>query len=238
LSFQEPERSALISQVLAIPNKRTSKNLIHSLTRDEVESLLAAQDISTWIGRRDHAFILVAIETGLRLSELIHLRWENVHITEKGGYIQCVGKGRKERCSVFSRATSRILRLWKKETEVAPSSHVYPTIYEGTAMSPDCVQKRLKRYKKLAEEQCPSLKNKKVTPHVLRHTAAMNFLHAGIDLSTIAILLGHESVESTQIYLDADLSIKEKTLNKLAPNTSRAKRFKVKDRLIQYLKSL
>jgi integrase/recombinase XerD len=167
LSFQEPGRSALISQVLAIPNKKTTRKLIHSLTQSEMEALIATPDLSTWIGRRDYALILVAMETGLRLSELIHLTWEQVHWTEKGGYIQCVGKGRKERCSVFSHATSKALQFWRREK--LSSDFVFPTIYKGTAMSSDCVQKLLKKYGKLAEENCPSLKNKKVTPHVLRY---------------------------------------------------------------------
>lgn len=236
-SFQEPGKSALIGRVLAIQKKKANKNLIHYLTPLELKALLASPDLDTWIGRRDYAIILVATETGLRLSELNQLKWENIHMADKRGYIQCIGKGRKERSCMLSQQTCRVLQSWKKETEISPFSFVYPTKH-GERMSPDCVQWLLKKYKRIAEKKCPSLKGKKISPHVLRHTAAMNFHQAGVDLATIAIMLGHESVETTQIYLKADLKLKEEVLNKLGQKKAKTKRFKPDDKLIAYLKSL
>lgn len=236
LSYQVPEASGLISQILAIPNKKFTKKLIHYLTRQEIDALLQVPDQRTWIGRRDFALMTITIQTGLRLSELTQLKKENVKLGPVA-YIQCLGKGRKERCTPLNRLSVRVLRKWFKELENSNSDFVFPTFY-GKRMSPDNFRYLLEKYTKLAQLSCPSLKNKRVSPHVFRHTAAMQFLQAGIDLSTIAIWLGHESVETTQMYLEADLAIKEAVLKKIQPVNAKLKRYKVDDQLENFLKNL
>lgn len=237
IAFQEPGRSAFISRVLAIPESRVTQHQVHFLTEEELDALLGVQDLETWVGHRDHVMILVAAETGLRLSELISLKWQDVYITRTGGYIYCMGKGRKERCTPFSSSTAKVFRVWKNEMEAEPSSFVFPN-NKGTAMSPDCFQKQLKKYGKLAAKRCDCLSNRKVTPHMLRHTTAMNFLQAGVDLSTIAIIMGHNSIETTQLYIEANLKLKEEALKKLIPKSTKLKHFKIDDKLVKYLKSL
>lgn len=237
VSFQIPERSEFISRVLAIPESRIIRPQIHFLIAEELDALLGAQDLSSWVGRRDHVMILVAVETGLRLGELISLKWEDVYMTGISGHIYCMGKGRKERKTPFSPSTAKVLKSWKNEMGVIPTAYVFPN-NKGTAMSPDCFQKQLMKYTRLSARQCDSLMHKKITPHMLRHTAAMNFLLADVDLSTIAIILGHDSIETTQIYLEANLKLKEEALKKLAPKSIRLKRFKADDKLMEYLKTL
>lgn len=236
ISFSIPDKSALIQQVLAIPNKKHIQKLIVSLTSEEIKALLSIPNTNTWVGRRDHLLISLAIDTGLRLSEIINLEWINIHLSKKAGHIQCTGKGRKERSALFTHYTSNLLRNWEKENNKS-SDFVFITT-RGLKMSSDAIQLLLKKYSKLAEKKCSSLNNKKITPHTLRHTAAMNYLNAGIAISTIAKLLGHESIETTQIYLDANLKIKEEALNKLNSNKNKQKRYKPEDNVIQFLKNL
>lgn len=237
MAFREPGKNAFISQVLSIPESRITQNQVHFLNTKELDTLLKTQDLRTWVGRRDHVLILVAAETGLRLAELIALKWQDVYLAGVSGYIQCMGKGRKERSTPLTASTAKILRRWKAEMDLMPSIFVFPN-NKGTEMSPDCFQKQLTKYSRLLTSQCESLLGRKITPHMLRHTAAMNFLQAGVDLSTIAIILGHDSIETTQIYLEADLKIKEEALKKLTPKGARLKRFKVDDKLLKYLKDL
>jgi integrase/recombinase XerD len=238
ISPQVPQMAATVSQVLAIRGKKTNQDLVHFLTPQEMKALLACQDLDTWIGRRDHNLILFAIETGLRLSEIILLTWRDIRIAGHYGYVRCVGKGRKEREVILSREMSRILKSWEQETLLlSPIGFIFPNIY-GKAMSPDTFQWLLKKYARQAEKHCPSLKDKQVSPHVLRHTAAMNLRNAGVDLLTIASVLGHKSIETTQVYLEADNKRQEETLNLLVPNKTRVRRFRSKDDLGTFLKSL
>jgi integrase/recombinase XerD len=238
ISPQIPEMAAAIGQVLAIQDKRTSKKLIHFLTSQEVKALLSCQNTATWIGRRDRNLILFAIETGFRLSEIIMLRWRDIRIEGNYGYVRYIGKGRKERDAILSREMSRIFKSWERETALMSSEgFIFPNVYGGS-MSPDTFQTLLKKYARQAEKHCPSLKGKKVSPHVLRHTKAMNLHNSGVDLSMIANMLGHKSIETTQIYLEADIKRQEETLNLLAPNKTRLRRFKPKDNLDVLLKSL
>ena len=237
VSFRQPENNAFISRVLSLPEGRRTKNEVHYLTIEEQRALLMCQDLERWVGRRDHILILVALETGLRLSELTSLQWKDVYLTGSGGYVQCMGKGRKKRNTPVSSSTAKLLRLWKSDTMAKLSLFVFPN-NTGSEMSSDCFQKQLKKYSRLATQNCASLARKKISPHVLRHTAAMNFLQAGVDISTIAIILGHESIKVTQAYLEANLQLKEAALNKLTPKSSKFKRFKIGDKLLQYLMSL
>lgn len=240
VSFQEPGKSEFINRILAIPEHRVIRKQVHFLTMEELKALLKALDLKTWVGRRDQVMILVAVETGLRLKELISIKWDDLCMTgtgKSGGYIQCTGKGRKERSTPILPSTVKILRSWKNEIKNTNSAFIFPT-NRGTEMNRNCFQKQLERYWVKSVKYCKSLQNKRITPHMLRHTAAMNFLQAGVDLSTIAIILGHESVETTQIYLEADLQLKEKALKKLTPKRIGGKRFKADDKLLKYLENL
>lgn len=236
LAPQLPEMSNLINQVLAIPNKRSIRKLIDFLTDNEVDALLNAPDQKKWIGKRDHALLLIAIQTGARLSELIELKWKDVHLGQ-GSYIECQGKGRKERCIPLSPQSNRCLQIWAKEVNYLPSEVVFPTIH-GKKMSPDTFQYLVKKYIQAGAKNCPSLIAKKVTPHVLRHTTAMQLIQNGVDLSSIALWLGHESIKTTFIYLNANLEMKEKILKKLPNLNTKTIRYKPTDRIMRFLRNL
>ncbi len=235
-AFEEPAASAMIQRVLAIPNKRYEKKLVAFLTRPEILALLAAPDQHTWSGRRDHALLLVAIQTGLRLSEMTALRRSDV-VLGIGAHVRCVGKGRKERCTPLTSQTSALLKAWLTEPTRGGSDAVFPNA-RGGHLSPGGMQYLLAKHVAAAQQVCPSLRDKSVSPHVLRHTAAMELLQAGVDRATIALWLGHESVETTQIYLDANLDIKEQALAKTLPLHGKAARYRPGDKLLEFLKAL
>ena len=236
LSTKLPDMSNLIAQVLAIPNKRSVRKQIDFLTNTEINALLNAPDQKNWLGKRDHALLLIAIQTGARLSELTELKWRDVHLG-LGSYIECKGKGRKERCIPLTSQSNRCLQAWAKEVNDLPSDIVFPTIH-GKKMSSDTFQYLVKKYTKVAAKNCTSLKGKKVTPHVLRHTTAMQLVQNGVDLSSIALLLGHESITTTYIYLNANLEMKEKILKKLPSLNTKTLRYKPTDRIMHFLKNL
>jgi integrase/recombinase XerD len=236
-SFEEPAHSALIQRVLAIPNKRHDKRQVHFLTRPEIEAILAAPDRTTWIGRRDHTLLLLAVQTGLRLSELIGLDRDALHLVA-GAHVRVIGKGRKERCTPLSKNARCTLQAWLKEPVPRGAGALFPNVHGGR-LSADSVQSLLAKYVPVATESCPSLKSKRVSPHVLRHTAAMELLQAGVDISVIALWLGHESIETTQVYLHAHLALKEAALARLKPyKRNKRTRFKPSDRLLDFLEAL
>jgi site-specific recombinase XerD len=235
-SLESPAHSAIIQRVLAIPNQRHPRALVGFLTRPEIEALLAAPDQSRWLGRRDHAFLLTAVQTGLRLSEMTALRHEDVSLGT-GAHVRCRGKGRKERCTPLAKPTAAVLKAWIQEQGRADSKILFPST-RGGRLSADGVQHLLARHVAKARKTCPSLRKKRVSPHVLRHAAAMELLQAGVDRAVIALWLGHESVETTQIYLDADLALKEQALAKTSPVKSGTKRFKPGDELLAFLNQL
>ena len=237
LNERLPELSEMIGQVLAIPYKRTNKKMINHLNDEEVKMLLSAPDQKTLVGKRDHTLILMLIQTGCRISELIELKWRNVRLGEEGGYIDFCGKGRKERRIPFSKQLCKNLRLWSKEIDSAPSDILFPTI-RGTQMSPDVIQYLIKKYSKIAAKNCPSLDKRNISPHVLRHTTAMRMLAAGVDLSSIALWLGHESIETTYIYLSMDLPRMEKILKKSPIIKTKASRYRAKDSVMKFLKEI
>jgi site-specific recombinase XerD len=234
-AYEEPAHASQIQRVLAIPGKRCLKALVNFLDRAETEALLAAPDQRTWYGRRDHALLLVAVQTGLRLSELTGLRREDMHLGT-AAHVRCVGKGRRERCTPLTKQAVAAMKAWLPELAKS-TDWLFPTA-QGSRLSADAVQRLLTKYQRIACHACPSLKKKRVTPHVLRHTLAMTLLQAGIDRSVIALWLGHESVETTQIYLDADLALKEKILGKTTQTDQRPRLFKPADRLMAFLKGL
>lgn len=234
--YYEPEHAGRIQQILAIPAKRYDRTLVGFLARSEVEALLAATDPKTWNGRRDHALLLVVFQTGMRLSEITGLRRCDVEL-ETGAHLRCLGKGRKERCTPVVAKTVKELKAWMKEPMPGDSEFLFPTVH-GRRMSADAVQNLLKKYTAIARQTCISLRKKRVSPHIARHTAAMELLQAGVDLSVIALWLGHESIETTQKYLDANIALKEAALAKTVPINTRSHRFRPDDRLLQFLNGL
>jgi site-specific recombinase XerD len=215
VALHKPEVSALAQRVLALPSKRYHRKQIHFLTRREIEALLALPDQRTWAGRRDRTLLLVAVQTGLRVSELIGLCCQDV-VLGTGAHFRCTGKGRKERCTPLRREVVAALRAWLRERNGQPTDPVFPNA-RGHALSPEGVEYLLDKHTTAARENCPSLEKKRVTSHVLRHTVAMELLQHGVDRSVIALWLGDESTETTQVYLHADLAVKERALAKAAP---------------------
>lgn len=236
LVFEQPEKSALVQRVLAIPSKRCTRALVTYLTPDEVHALMDAPDRSHWSGRRDHAILQLAIQTGLRVSELTSLKCESL-VWETGAHVRCVGKGRKTRCTPLTRNTAAVMRAWLKEQNNTPSEPLFPNS-RGGRLSTDGVAYILANHVATARRSCPSLATKRISPHVLRHTAAMTLLHAGVDCTVIALWLGHERLETTQIYLTADMAEKERIMEKAAFPESRANRFHPDDALLAFLKGL
>lgn len=235
LSYKVPQRSALIQQVLSIPKKQHDKALIDFLNQNEIDALLQCPDQGTWIGRRDYLLLATAIHTGFRLSELTQMTWSNVHLGH-GAYVRVTGKGRKERAIPLSAQLATALRSWR-EIRGKSDSAVFTT-QAGERLSSDAVQRLLAKYLECARKRCPSLKHKRVSPHVLRHSTAMRLLQSGVGQPIIALWLGHESVETTQIYLNADLKMKEKVLEKTAPFRKGYQRYQPKDRLLTFLQEL
>ena len=223
--------------MLAIPSKRHDKRQVHFLTRPEIEAVLAVPDRTTWIGRRDHALLLLATQTGLRLSELIGLSRESIHLGA-GAHVRCVGKGRKERCTPLTKYAQIALQAWVNEPVRPDANALFPTLHGGH-LSADGVQSLLAKHLGVASKACPSLASKRVSPHVLRHSAAMELLQAGVDCSVIALWLGHESIETTQTYLHAHLALKEAALAKLEPYKQHKRlRFRPEDQLLAFLEAL
>ncbi len=235
-ALQEPAHAAACQRVLAIPTKKTERKLVTSLTRAEQDALVAAPNRETWLGRRDHAMLVLFLQTGLRVSELRELRCEDV-VLSTGAHVRCRGKGRKERCTPLTRETASVLRAWLAERAGSPRDPVFPS-RRGTQLSRDAVERFVTKHATTASAVCPSLRTKRVTPHVLRHSTAVSLLQAGNDRAVIALWLGHESIETTQMYLDADLSMKERALARTAPLRTPPGRYRPPDRLLAFLSGL
>jgi integrase/recombinase XerD len=235
-ALESPAQGELIQRVLAIPNQRQPRTMVGFLTRPEIEALLAAPDRTQWLGRRDHAFLITAVQTGLRLSEMTALRHEDV-LFGAGAHVRCRGKGRKERCTPLAKPTVAVLQGWIREQGREDSKTLFPSS-RGGPLSADGVQHLLARHVRQARQSCASLRKKRVSPHVLRHAAAMELLQAGVDRAVIALWLGHESVETTQIYLDADLALKEQALARTNPVKGAPKRYQPDDELLAFLRQL
>lgn len=235
-AFRVPQLSAHIQCVLAIPSKRWKKPLISFLTLDEVDALLGVIDKGSWIGRRDYALLSLAVHTGLRVSELISLRCEDVSLDPVAS-VRCRGKGRKERCTPVGKTLRKTLEQWLRERGGNSSDSLFPNRCGGS-FSRDGVQYLLRKYVAIAQKTCPSIANKRVTPHVLRHTTAVHLLQAGVDLSAIALWLGHESPESTQVYIDLDLKHKQRILEKTIAIDCKPLLFHPDDGLLAFLQGL
>ena len=236
VSLEAPEHAELIQRVLAIPHKRFDTVLISYLDRPEIEALLNSPDRSTRIGRRDHALLLLAVQTGLRVSELAGLRRQDVQL-RTGAHVRCDGKGRKERCTPLTKATVTVLRGWLRERDGQPDDPLFPSS-TGQHLTRSAIWRLVAKHAASATDRRPSIAAKHVTPHVLRHTAAMTLLHAGVDPAVIALWLGHESLESTAIYLHADMAIKERALQRTTPLNAKPGRYHPPDDLEAFLDQL
>lgn len=235
-ALRHPEHLQDIERVLAIPPKRSDRATVTFLEEHEIDTLLAAPDRTTWTGRRDHAMLLVAIQTGLRASELTGLDCGDVHLAT-GAHLSCRGKGRKQRITPLTQTTVAVLRVWLAERNGQGDQPLFPTS-RGRRLSRDGLERRLTKHVSAAARGCPPLREKTITPHTLRHTAAMQLLQAGVDTTVIALWLGHERVDTTQIYLHADLALKERALARTRPPDARPGRYRPPDTLLAFLEAL
>jgi len=235
-AFELPTHSAQIQRVLAIPSKRFTRTLVRFLTRAEVDALLAAPDQRSWFGRRDHAFMLMAVQTGLRLSEITAAIREDL-VLGATSHVRVIGKGRKERCTPLAKPTVAVLKAWLREPARGNARLLFPNA-NGGRLSVHGVKYLLTKHARQAATSCPSLKGKRVTVHLLRHTMALEMLQAGVDRAVIALWLGHESVETTQMYLEATLAMKEQALARTTPRPGRPALFRAGDRLLSFLNGL
>jgi site-specific recombinase XerD len=232
----EPAHMLHCQRILAMPSKRYVQRTVEFLDRTEMDALLAAPDRSTWVGRRDHVILIVALQTGLRASELTNLRRCDI-VPGTGAHIRCEGKGRKQRSTPLRLETLKVLEVWLRERAGADGDPLFPTI-RGAKLSRDALELIVRRHTLSASRSCPSLIGKRISPHVLRHSTAMELLHHGVDQSVIALWLGHESVETTQVYMHADLRLKEKALARIAAPASKPGRYRPDDTLLAFLESL
>jgi site-specific recombinase XerD len=236
VALEEPAHALLCQQILAMPTKRHERRPVEFLTREESQAILSAPDLSRWVGRRDRTMLLLAVQTGLRVSELIGLRCEDL-VLGTGAHVHCEGKGRKHRCTPLRPETVKVLEAWLRERRGRPEDPLFVST-RGGKLSRDAIERLVAKYADAAARTCTSLKRKKVSPHVLRHSAAMEPLQNGVDRSVIALWLGHESVETTQMYLHADMRLKEQALSRTLPLGTRPGRFRPGDKLLAFLESL
>ena len=235
-ALRHPEHAALIARVLDIPTKRTSRATVTYLTRPEIDALLAAPDPTTRIGRRDHALLLVAVQTGLRVSELTGLRRSDITFGT-GAHLACTGKGRKQRATPLLAGTASTLRAWLDEYAGDPGDPIFPGP-RGGPLTRDAVTAIVARHANTAADVCPSIAAKRVTAHVLRHSCAMELFHAGVDITTIALWLGHEGLRTTSVYITADLAVKEGAIARISPPGSAPGRYRPPDNLLAFLQAL
>jgi integrase/recombinase XerD len=235
-ALAHPEDAAVIQRVLAIPPKRFDHALITYLNENEIAALLAAPDQSTWIGRRDHALLMLACQTGLRATELTSLTVADVHLGT-GPHVSCEGKGRKQRITPLTTATVTVLEDWLTEHAGLPTDPPFPT-RRGRPLSRDALQRRVAKHAATAAISCPTMREKKVSPHVLRHSAAMRLLAAGVDTAVIALWLGHETTATVQVYIHADLALKERALARTAPQDAPPGRYQPPDTVLAFLDHL
>ncbi len=233
---RHPEHAQDIARVLAIPLKRADRAIVTFLDEHEIQALLDAPDRGTWTGRRDHTLVVLAVQTGLRASELTGLRCGEVQLTT-GPHVRCAGKGRKNRITPLTPTTTAILEVWLAERAGRLDELAFPTA-RGGRLTRDGLDHRIAKYIDIAAKTCPTLREKRVTPHTLRHTAAMRLLHACVDATVIALWLGHERVDTTQIYLHADLALKERAIARTTPPDTRPGRYKPPDTLLAFLETL
>jgi len=236
-SLRHPEHAEVFQRVLAIPSKRFDKPTVSFLTGQEIEALIAAPDLTRWEGRRDRALLLVAVQTGLRVSELTGLNCGDLNLGT-GAHIRCEhGKGRKQRAVPLTEPTKEVLRVWVSERDGRRDEPLFPT-RTGRRLSSDAVERLVRKHAATAATRCPSLSDKKLHPHVLRHSCAMTLLQAGVDTAVIALWLGHADIRSTNVYLHADMTIKQRALDLTKPASVPPGRYQPTDTLLTFLESL
>jgi len=236
VAITEPAHLMHCQKVLAIPGKRHEHRAVEFLNRAEMDALMAAPDRNTWIGRRDYAILILALQTGLRVSEITGLRRSDL-VLGTGTHIRCDGKGRKQRCTPLRQQATQVLTVWLKERAGLDDDPLFPTL-RGTRLSRDAMEQMVHKYVVVAAKSCSSLANKRVTPRVLRHSTAMDLLHHGVDQAVIALWLGHESVQTTQIYVHADMRLIEKALARVTAPDLKPGRYRPDDALLAFLESL
>jgi site-specific recombinase XerD len=235
-ALEHPEHAHTIARVMAIPTKRYERNTVSYLDRDEIKALLAAPDKGTWLGRRDHALLALMIQTGVRVSELTGLRVGDLHLGN-GPHIRVLGKGRKKRATTLTGETVKVLRAWIQERQGQPDEPLFPT-RQGGSLSRYTVGVIVTKHAATATGNRPSLQDKRVTPHTLRHTNAMLLRAKGVDIATIALWLGHESTQTTHIYEHADPALKEQAIARTAPLGTKPGRYQPSDALLAFLDAL
>jgi site-specific recombinase XerD len=235
-ALQHPEHALLIQRVLDIPPKRSDKRAVSFLTETEIDALLSASDLSRWEGRRDRVMMFLAVQTGLRVSELTSLNCDDITLGA-GASVRCEGKGRKRRAVPLSGPVQALLRTWLAERSGRSADPLFPT-RTGRRLSRDAVALRVRTHAAAAEQHCPSLLGKTIHPHVLRHSCAMTLLQSGVDTTVIALWLGHAGVRSTDAYVHADMTIKERALALTTPATARPGRYQPTDKILSFLESL
>jgi len=236
IALHHPEHAATTQRVLAIPAKRVQRNLVTYLTDAEVDALVAACDTATWSGRRDYAMFVLTVQAGLRISELARLTCQDITLTS-GANVHTLGKGRKERRTPLIPATKAVLFAWLKERAGEPTDPLFPTV-TGGYLTRDAIEHRLALHVAIASVNCPSLRAKRVTMHTLRHTAAMRLLLAGNDITVIALWLGHEQIATTNIYLHADMTHKQRAIDRVNPLATKPGRYRPPDTLLAFLEAL
>jgi site-specific recombinase XerD len=235
-ALRHPEDAAVIQRVLAMPAKRFESSVVTYFTEDEIDALLGATDQGTWTGRRDRAMLALACQTGLRASELTALTIGDVHLGT-GAHVSCLGKGRRQRITPLTASIARLLEAWMAERAGLRADPLFPT-RRGTQLSRDALERRLAKYSATAASFCPTLAGRRATPHVMRHSAAMRLVNAGVDIVTVALWLGHQNVATTQIYVHADLALKERALARTAPKDLPPGRYRPSDKLLAFLDGL
>jgi site-specific recombinase XerD len=236
VAMNEPAHLLHCQRILAMPGKRYVRRNVSFLDRPEIDALLAAPDRTTWVGRRDHAILLVALQSGLRASELVNLRRDDI-VLGTGAHIRCEGKGRKQRSTPLRRDAAKLLEQWMKDQPGTGSAPLFPSI-RGEKLSRDALEHLVRKHCATASASCGTLIGKRISPHVLRHSTAMELLQSGVDQSVIALWLGHESVETTQVYIHADLRLKEQALARVAAPASLPGRYRPDDKLLAFLEAL
>jgi integrase/recombinase XerD len=236
VALEEPGYALHCQRILAVPNKRHVRRPIEFLNQEEIDAFLGSPNRSSWIGRRDRTLLLIAIQTGLRVSELIGLNCQDVRLGT-GAHVRCLGKGRKQRCTPLRPETAKMVGAWLRERQGQSEDPVFPSI-RGSRLSRDAIERLVTKYARLAARSCPTLKRKRISPHVCRHTTAMDLLHHGVDRSVIALWLGHESAETTQMYLHADMLLKEKALSRTKSLGVKPARYRPTDKLLTFLEGL
>ena len=235
-AHQVPTSLPIVQKVLAIPMKRFQRPLLKYLTLEQVQAILAAPDASKWSGKRDRVLLATLYNTGARVSEIIALKPSNID-TNRSMSIKITGKGRKQRVVPIWKSTTKQLKSWLNYLKAESDSPLFPNA-RGQFMTRSGFEKRLKKAAKIASENNPTLKALSVTPHIFRHTTAMHLLQSGVDITVIALWLGHESTTTTHTYIEADLTMKENALKKMREPTQQAVRYRASDKLLQFLQGL